>query len=434
MKLKNQSYNLFFSILILCPLLLFNLAPFANALEKESFDLNFGKGKGGTLSFKLKDADIKSVLQIFAKQLGKNIVAGEGVKGTISLAFSNVKPQEGLEAVLRAKGLDWFQQGDTIVVSNQKMVRTYLLQYASALEIKSALELLMTQGDQVSVNDSYNALIVKTSSDNIGRIEKAIRDMDVPPLQVMVECKVIELKITDGGKKGLDVKYSYSRNPNDTAQTKGFAEKPESTTSPLGFYSQIISGNTEAYLSALLSRTNYDLIASPRIATLNHKAASILIGAKLGYKTAIITTTGTVQQINFLETGTKLVITPHVSDDGFIRMAIAPKISEGYVADDLPTENTTETSNEVMVKSGQTIVIGGLTKKKETLTEYGIPFLMNIPYIGNFFKKTIIDNEKRELMVVLTPTIMTPEYLNNMRTEIDGMLDKEKSRTSEIIN
>jgi len=410
------------------------LAAFIFSFSLPSFSAEeISVGRGGLLSFKLKDADIRSVLQIFAKQMGKNIVAGDGVKGNVTLSFSNVKPQEGLESVLRAKGFDWYLEGDTIVVSNQKVVRTYLLQYANAAEVKGALELLMGEGDQVSVNDSYNALIVKTSSENIGRIETAVRNMDVPPAQVMVEAKIIELKSGDGGNAGLDVKYNYSKNPNDIIQTKNLAGKP-GDPSAQGLYAQIVSGNTEAYLSAVLTKTGYDLIASPRIATLNHKPATILIGSKLGYKTAVITQTGTVQEVHFLETGTKLTIVPHVSDDGYIRMSIYPKISEGYVADDLPTENTTETQNEVLVKSGQTIVIGGLIKNKETQTETGIPFLMQIPLIGSFFRKTTIDNEKRELLVVITPTIMTSEYLESMKGEIDEAMNREKKRGSSLIH
>lgn len=389
--------------------------------------------KGGKLTFKLKDAEIKSILQIFAKQLGKNIVAGEGVGGKVTLSFTNVKPQEGLDAVLKARGYDWYLEGDTIIVSKQKAVRTYLLQYANAKEVKSALDLLMAENDQVSVNESYNALIVKTTTDNMPRIEKAIRDMDVPPIQVMVEARVLEINRGDGGTLGLDAKYNYKTNPNDIVQTKGLAVRP-TDTSAAGLFAQIISGNVEAYLSAMLNKLNYDIVASPRIATVNHKPAYILIGSKLGYRTSIISQTSTVQQVNFLETGTKLTITPHVSDDGFIRMTIAPKISDGYVKDDLPTENTTETLNDVLVKDGQTIIIGGLTKNSQNQTEIGVPFLMNIPIIGGIFRQTKTDNSKRELIVTITPKIMTPEYLKECQAEINSITKRQEEWRSTLVH
>ncbi len=420
-------------LVLFCICVASNMVFSAGSKEASSSKVSATASKGGLLSFNLKDADIKSVLQIFAKQLGKNIVAGDGITGKISLSFSNVKPQEGLESVLRAKGYDWYLEGDTIVISNQKVVRTYLLQYANAAEIKGALELLMSKDDQVSVNDSYNALIVKTSSENIGRIEKAIRNMDIPPVQVMVEAKIIELKVGDVGTAGLDMKVNYQKNPNVNIQTKNFAGKASDATAQ-GVYAQVITGNIESFLSALQTQTGYDLVASPKIATLNHKTATILIGSKLGYRTSVITQTSTTQQINFLETGTRLTLTPHVSDDGFIRMTIYPKISEGYVTDDLPTENTTETQNEVLVKSGQTIVIGGLTKNAQTQTDSGIPILMDIPFIGTLFRKTSINNEKRELIVVITPTIMTPEYLQTMQNDLDSMNKKAKDNGASLIH
>jgi len=392
----------------------------------------------GNITFKLKDADIKSVLEVFAKQLGVNLVAGDDITGKVTFYFTNVRPREGLEAVLRAKGYDWFQEGDTLVVTAKNTVRTYLLEYAGAAEVKGALDLLAEPGDSVSVNESYNALIVKTSTKNISRIEKAIRDLDVPPLQVMVEAKIIEVKYNDEGKVGLDIKASRAQDPNDVMQTKNFAERPvtDPTTgvAPFGFYAQVISGNVEAYLSTLLTKTNYNLVASPRIATINHKEASILIGSKIGYRTAVITTTGTVYEVKFLTTGTNLTITPHVGEEGFIRMKIAPKVSVGTVVQDQPVENTTETASEVLVKDGQTVVIGGLTKNAETETDYGIPFLMDIPIIGGLFRKSTILNEKRELLVFVTPHILTPAYLEKMSNETKGIVEKEKQQGASLIH
>ena len=392
------------------------------------------KTEAGYLSFKLKDADIKSVLQIFAKQLGINIVAGDDVKGTVSLSFTKVRPREGLEAVLRAKGLDWFQEGDTLIVTTDKAVRTYILEYANAEEVQKTLDLLAGPGDVISVNASYNALVVKTSTDNIGRIEKAIREMDVPPLQVVVEAKIIEIKLGDVGNLGLDVKYENPRDVNDIAQTKNLAGRP-TDTGAFGFYAQAISNNVEAYLSTLQTLVGYNLITAPRVTTLNHKEASILIGSKLGYKTAVITDTGTVQQINYLTTGTSLKFTPHVSESGFIRMLIEPKISEGYISEgDVPNENTTETKNEVLVKDGQTIVIGGLYKNSETQTDKGVPILMHIPLLGGLFRKSEVLNEKRELLIFITPHIMTPEYLQKLADESKEFEKREREQRSTIIH
>ncbi|MBI5699382.1 hypothetical protein HZC35_03610 [Candidatus Saganbacteria bacterium] len=387
----------------------------------------------GNLSFRLKDADIKNVLQIFARQLGINIVAGEGVAGKVSFSFTNVRPREGLESVLRAKGFDWFQEGDTLVVTAKKTVRTYLLEYANAKEVKEALDLVVEGGDSVSNIDSYNALMVKASTENIARIEKTIKDMDIPPSQVLIEAKVIEVKWNDGGHAGADINYTRPQNANDYAQTKNLAERVTDTGAQ-GFYAHAITTNVEAFVSALETQTGFNLVASPRLTALNHKKASILIGSKLGYRTAVITDTGTVYQVNFLTTGTELKLTPHISESGYVRLEIEPKISEGSVTADQPVESTTETKNEVLVKDGQTVVIGGLIKNSETQTDTGVPILMNIPLLGGFFRKTTISNEKRELMVIVTPHILTPEYLNEMSKDIKTLDQKEKSQGAGFIH
>lgn len=437
--MKTPGWKNLFGVSLLAGLVLASVfAPQAQAVKDEKnpdADSIRVSGKGNNLTFKLKDADIKSVLQVFANQLGINIVAGDDVNGKISFSFTNVKPREGLEAVLRAKGYDWFQEGDTLVVSNKNTVRTYLLEYANATEIKAALDLLAEPGDSISVNDSYNALIVNASTKNIARLEKAIQDLDVPPTQVMVETRIVEIKYDDQGQAGISASYTKAGvNTSYSAQTSGFGDQPASDGSSVGFYAQVISGNVEAFMSTFLNKTNYSLLSAPRITTINNKTATILIGSKIGYKTAVITTTGTVYTVNFLTTGTSLAITPHVGEGGFIRMMLMPQISEGSVSDDQPVEDTTQTQSEVLVKDGQTVVIGGLTKSAATQADYGIPFLMDIPLIGGIFRRTSVVNSKIELMIFVTPHILTPEYLTQLDEEGRRLNEKQQSEGAGLIH
>ena len=160
-----------------------------------------------------------------------------------------------------------------------------------------------------------------------------------------------------------------------------------------------------------------------------------MIGSKLGYKTLVITETTTTQQIEFLEIGTSLKLTPYITKSGYIRMVVRPKISEGEItAGDLPQERTTETKNEVMVKDGQTFVIGGLIKDKDKQEDYGIPFLMDIPLIGTFFRKTVISKEKQELLVFVTPRILTAQNLAEMNKPIQEMEGKSKKEKAYLIH
>lgn len=308
--------------------------------------------------------------------------------------------------------------------------KIYYLKYADAAEVEKAIKPLLSSADRVSVAKTSNALILSVLSSNLNKIEAMIKTIDRAPKQVLVKAKIVEFKYTQGDNtnpSSLGFGFKYSKN-SDVIETKNLAGR-SSDTNALGVYGQLLAGDTEAYLSALDKKTNYNILASPWVTAINHREAKILIGSKYGYSTSTTTQTTTVQEVSYLEVGTKLTFTPHINDDGYILMDIYPVISEGQVSSGLPQENTTETSNRVLVKDGQTIVIGGLTKDGTTQTESGIPILMNIPLLGTFFRKTEIVSEKREIMVFLTPHIITPEFLDEMADTAKAMEDAQKKNS-----
>jgi type IV pilus assembly protein PilQ len=390
--------------------------------------------KKGKIYLNLKDADVKSVLQIFAKATNTSIVTSDDVKGKVTVTFTGITPRKGLEAVLRSKGLDWVEEEGTIFVSTKKIMRTYYLENARPSDIAKTAKDILPKGSTVSVDDSYNVLVVQTSSDYLPRLEKLIKELDVPPTQVMIEVRMIELRHNEGGNIGADVKYTNPDDTNDVVETKNFGGK-SSDQGAQGIYAHILSGDVESYLSALKTATVYNTVATPRLTTLSNKEATLLIGQKLGYKTTVITETATTQEINFLEVGTSLRILPQVTKRGFIRMTVEPKLSDGTIVNELPQENTTETKNEVMVKDGQTFVIGGLMKDKDVQNDYGIPFLMDIPIIGTLFRKTVITKEKQELLVFVTPHVLTSQNLEAIsQSSIEEMEEKSAKRKARIIH
>ncbi|HVN67461.1 MAG TPA: secretin N-terminal domain-containing protein [Candidatus Sulfotelmatobacter sp.] len=421
-----------FIFLLLCSLLAPALSTAAKAKEKESANITIARGK---VFLNLKDADIKSVLQIFAKATGVNIVAGDDVTGKVTVTFSGIDPRDGLEAVLRTKGLDWFEDHGTIFVSTKKVMRTYYLANARPSDLQATLAAVLPAGSIITADDSYNVLVVQTSSDYLPRVEKLIAELDVLPVQVMVEVKMIEINDGDGSTLGLTTKYIKNGSSNDyiissSGSTPTSFEAPALYAHALSVFS---TGSLEAFFTGLAQITKYDVVATPRLTTLNNKQATLLIGQRLGYTTSIISQTSTTQQVNFLDVGTQLTITPNVSKSGMIRMKVEPKLSNGQVVNDIPQEDTTETHNEVIVKDGQTFVIGGLTKDQDTVTDVGVPFLSMIPVIGALFRQSVTSKTKGELMVFVTPHIITAEYLDSVAPEIDKYA-KMKARDANIIH
>ena len=344
--------------------------------------------------------------------------------GKVTVTFTGIEPREGLEAVLKSKGLDWFEEKGTIFVSTKKILRTYYLNHARPSDIKTLITNILPSGSSVAEDDTYNVLVVQTSSDYLPRLEDLIKELDVPPTQVMIEVKMIEVRHTGGGTIGIDGKYTSPTNSNNTVQTTGLAGKTTDTGAQ-GLYAHVLTGNFEAYLSAVQLAGKTNTLATPRITTLSNKEATILIGQKLGYKTTVTSQTQTTEQVNFLEVGTALTITPYVTKAGYIRMQVAPKISDGEVTNGLPSENTTETENEVVVKNGQTFVIGGLLRDKETQNDYGIPFLMDIPLLGTLFRRTVTTKDKRELIVFVTPYIIGVDVLEEKSADKINKMEAE---------
>ncbi len=308
-------------------------------------------------------------------------------------------------------------------------IQRFALSYVQAKDAANLLSGVLSEGEVISYDEKSNTLAVRADDKTIASLKKFIKQLDQQPLQVQVEAKIIEVKSGNGDTTNptslsSNFKVSKTSNPKDYISLTTTDVLSQAATS-IGMYAQLISGNTEAYLQALSNMEGYNLIASPWITALNNEEAQILIGSKYGYLTSIISQTSTVQQVNFLEVGTKLRFTPHISSDGYVIMEIYPAVSEGTVSNGLPNENTTETKNKVLVKDGQSIVIGGLTKNYASQIETGVPILSSIPFLGTLFRSTSLLNEKREIMVVITPHIVTPEWLAQMSDKAKTFESKE---------
>ena len=307
-------------------------------------------------------------------------------------------------------------------------LRTYVLQYTDVKDIHDSIANLLVPADneKLCMSIGLNSLTIQASADKLAKLDHMISQLDQPALQVLVEAKIIELKSGLGDSdtpaiKAVNVGYTSPDNPSNVA---GYTTTTQALSTALGLYSQVTAQNVTVFLQALDKTVGFDLLSSPWITALNHRPASVLIGTKLGYRTSITTTTGTIQEVKFMSVGVKLFFTPHISRDGYIQMEISPSVSDGKIINELPEENTTETQNYVLVKDGQTIVIGGLTKKSDLKVITGVPILSSIPLLGLLFQKEEIRSEKRDIMVLLTPHIITPALLDSLREKSQALESK----------
>jgi type II secretory pathway component GspD/PulD (secretin) len=182
---------------------------------------------------------------------------------------------------------------------------------------------------------------------------------------------------------------------------------PQFLRSAAGLRYGFLSGNVTGFIEALESIGETSLVASPSVRVLNKQKAELIIGKRLGYKTQTFNNQQTIENVQFLDVGTKLILRPFATSDGLVRMEIHPEQSSGSIdINGLPTVETTEVTSNVMVRDGSTVVIGGLIDEQTEEVVDQIPLLGSIPILGNAFKTTDERLIRSELIVLITPRIV----------------------------
>ncbi|MDD5136561.1 MAG: energy transducer TonB, partial [Candidatus Omnitrophica bacterium] len=258
-------------------------------------------------------------------------------------------------------------------------------------------------------------------------IEKLILAFDDKLQQVLIEAKIIQITLDDNFKLGVDWQALIRRIGEfhkTISLTSAFELAAQNALGPPGaqlVIGSLTEGDWGAMIQMLKTVGDTDLLSSPRITALNNQEAKIMIGTSQPYATNTVTqTTGlatTATNLTFIDVGVKLYVTPTINKEGFVTMRIRPEVSSttsnytyGTPATTVPIVETTQAETSVTVKDGTTIIIGGLIKDQRSSSVNKIPLLADIPVIGEMFKKTINQIVKQELVVFLTPHIVTGEY------------------------
>jgi type IV pilus secretin PilQ/predicted competence protein len=286
-------------------------------------------------------------------------------------------------------------------------------------------------------NAESDTLVVQDYESNIKIIDQIIQRVDVRPVQVLIEAVIISIELDKTQQLGVNFalvdnlaqqlgtigsgavlngnvgftpaqvltaagKIAASVNPDPTGAGNGFASPTN------GIKYGFISNNITGFVAALETLGSTKILASPRILVLNKQRAEIQLGARLGFQTLSQNFTSTIQQVQFLNVGTLLRLRPFVSSDGMVRMEIHPERSQGVVENNLPSAQTAELTTNVMVPDGATIVIGGLMEDEDDYNQQGLPGISRVPVLGALFGAKIKTDNRRELVVLLTPHIWAP--------------------------
>lgn len=314
-----------------------------------------------------------------------------------------------------------------------------------------------TGGNSFGLADS---LVIRDYPENLEQVRDILKQMDRRPRQVLVEATILQVTLNDSTSLGVNFNTLAGIDFRDISSTMvpvhtPFAASP--TTDPAivtanaaqavdghlapwgnayttgfatpgpGLNIGVMTNNVSVFINALESVTDTTVLSNPKVLALNKQRAEVMIGERFGYRTTTTTATTTVQTIEFLDTGTQMIFRPFISDDGYVRLEVHPKVSTGGVdAAGLPTEQTTEVTANIMVKDGHTVVIGGLFSENTSIAKSMIPGLGNIPLAGWLFRNNSDTTIRREIIILLTPHIIEDEAAANALGE--GLRDDAKRR------
>jgi type IV pilus assembly protein PilQ len=318
-------------------------------------------------------------------------------------------------------------------------------------------------GDTMALNDT---IVIADYPENIAEAEKMLKKLDVRPKQVLVEATILSATLTEGLELGVDLNFAAGVSLTGTTDTGGTQDSvlggvldgsqtaglnplqqagalsagtPIETTGfanvgGSGLKVGVSAGDFRAFITALETVTDTTILANPKILAVNKQLGQVYIGNKIGYTSQTTQTqTSTTQQVEFLDTGTKLSFRPYIGDDGYIRMVIHPKDSSGTLkANDIPDEFSTELATNIMVKDGQTIVIGGLFRDVIVTSRSQIPLLGDLPLIGPLFRSTSDSTTRQEVIILLTPHIIDEAKDTQSEARIDDIRRKRFGAKNEL--
>jgi general secretion pathway protein D len=291
--------------------------------------------------------------------------------------------------------------------------RIFALSYADPQEIASKLTPEMTPGlGTIQPIANTNNVMVTDLPHKLGTLSDIISALDIRTKEVLIEARIVRVSLTDRYRMGINWEFLEAEMNNlDVKNT--FNILP---TDDVGV--RVTSGNLNqdrytAMVEALQTVGKTNLLASPRITALHGKESKILVGSNVPYTTidtreedGVIRT---FEKVTIVDVGIKLYVTPLIHEDGFVTMDIKPEVSSviGMSESGVPIVETSQTETSVMIKDGITIVLSGLIEEKESKTVNKVPILGSIPLLGYLFSNTDRSIEKSELVILLTPTIIT---------------------------
>ncbi len=441
-------------------------------IREVSDELVEARGKqtyeGERLSLNFQNIKVRSVLQLIADFTGPNLVVSDSVGGALTLRLKNVPWDQALDIILKTKGLGVRENGNVLYIApNEEIAAREKLElesqqqveelaplrsefmeinYAKASELAELLKdsdnSLLSERGQVSVDDRTNTLLIQDTALKLNEMRHLINRLDIPVKQVLIESRIVVAnddfskdlgakfgvfnvdgrdlganKVSDVAGGNLDLLEPLTAgNPVPIEDTLNvnlpLADATRAGQFTLSFLKLPLGFAVNLELSAAQAESRAEVMSNPRIITANQSTARIESGTEIPY---VSQTSSGATDVEFKKAVLSLEVTPQITPDDRVNMEVSvTNDSVGGIVSGIPSINTNEVTSNVLVNNGQTIVLGGIYVEENSESYTKVPFFGDIPVAGRLFRRDSVTDDKRELLIFITPKIID-EQLNLTR-------------------
>ncbi len=418
---------------------------FESILEGKEEAIDFStesKYTGTKINMDFREADIRDVLQLIADVSGLNIISGEDVEGTVSIKLENVPWDQALDIIMETNGFDKKVMGNVIrvapaaVLAQEEEDRLLAIQkkdelqplhfkivpvnYADAAELQEKIQDILSPRGNVTVDERTNSLLIKDIPKAIEQAINTIRALDTQTAQVMIESRIVVTKLNFTQEVGIQWAGNMQQSTvngnnfgNYVAAEDWMVDLPVSTIGTragqrMGFSFGRLSKdfNIDLVLSASEQSGLSKIISSPRVTVLDNREAKIVTGVSLPVR---VYQSGTVTVI-YKDAFLSITVTPQITSDNAVILKLL--VTDNTFNEALssifgdPAINKNEAQTELLVRDGETTVIGGIVQVSKADAEYAVPFLNKVPFLGFFFRTNKKNDEREEILIFVTPNIV----------------------------
>lgn len=388
--------------------------------------LSFSQAKGDKISITVKEVKLENVLRILSEKSGMIFISDPEIKTSkISLDLKDIAPLEALSIMTELYDLGFQQLGTSgkYLVTNKDdiaiptRISSYACQFSESIDLAESVRDFLTKDlGKIYGDERTNTVIIQDTPGQVTELTKLMRRLDTHTEQVHIKAAIVEVSAGDDHERGVQW-FTEQEGSNGETSVMGtdFGYRNNTFIDPLiipvlpdiaaGFGIGIIAENIDAVLGLLAETNDLNLLSTPHLMVLDNKSAEIEVGDQIPYPK--LNEFGMVSY-EFKNATVKLSIRVHVNNDSTVTIRMEPQANfqQGLTPDGIPIISTRRAATEVIVKNGQTVVLGGLMQESEVVTTQKVPIIGSIPLIGELFKSTQKAHKRTELLVLVTPQIV----------------------------